>query len=195
MTPKTTKTKRPQLIDQRLVRALGHPTRVEVLDVLTSKTLSPSQIANRLRLPLSNVIHHVKVLKENESVELVRKARRRGAIEHFYRATPKAFIGSPGWRNVPAMFRQVAAGSSLQGFVVKGIEAINKGNLNQEEARFSWLNIVVDEEGKREVAALHDSTIELLMAIHERSLKRFAGQGPEPTPYIVSVAGFEPAGA
>lgn len=194
MPPKTTKTKRPQLIDQRLVRALGHPMRVEVLDALTAKTLSPSQIANRLSLPLSNVIHHVKVLKENESVELVRKARRRGAIEHFYRATPKAFIGSPGWRSVPAMFRQVIADSSLQGFVVKGIEAITKGNLNQEEARFSWLNIVVDEEGKREVAALHDSNIELLMAIHERSLERLAGQETEPTPYIVSVAGFEPAG-
>jgi DNA-binding transcriptional ArsR family regulator len=74
-------------VDQRLIKALGHPVRLRVLDILNARVASPSELAKELEEPLGNVAYHVKILEETGSIELVRTAPVRGALEHFYRAT------------------------------------------------------------------------------------------------------------
>jgi DNA-binding transcriptional ArsR family regulator len=74
-------------VDQRLIKALGHPVRMRVLDILNDRVASPSELAKELGEPLGNVAYHVKILEEAEAIELVRTAPVRGALEHFYRAT------------------------------------------------------------------------------------------------------------
>jgi DNA-binding transcriptional ArsR family regulator len=84
-----------RVIDQRLVRAVAHPLRVEILEVLVGKgEMSPTQIAETLQSKPGNVSYHVNVLRECEVLELVRTEPRRGALEHFYRpaASIRAFI-------------------------------------------------------------------------------------------------------
>jgi len=75
------------LVDQRLIKALGHPVRLRVLDILNARVASPSELAKELNEPLGNIAYHVKILEETGSIELVRTAPVRGALEHFYRAT------------------------------------------------------------------------------------------------------------
>jgi DNA-binding transcriptional ArsR family regulator len=78
-----------QIIDQRLVRAVSHPLRVEVLEALAAgPEMSPTQIAKNLDKKLGNVSYHVNVLKECQVIELVRTRQRRGALEHFFRPVP-----------------------------------------------------------------------------------------------------------
>jgi DNA-binding transcriptional ArsR family regulator len=74
-------------LDPRLIKALGHPVRVRALEVLHQRIASPSELAKELREPLGNVAYHVKILEENDAIELVRTAPVRGALEHFYRAS------------------------------------------------------------------------------------------------------------
>jgi DNA-binding transcriptional ArsR family regulator len=75
-----------RVIDQRLVRAVGHPLRVEILEVLLAQSdRSPTQIAKHLERRLGNVSYHVNVLRDCEVIELVGTRPRRGAIEHFFR--------------------------------------------------------------------------------------------------------------
>ena len=84
-----------RVIDQRLVRAVAHPLRVEILEALVSKgEMSPTEIAAELQSKPGNVSYHVNVLRECEVIELVRTEPRRGALEHYYRpaATIRAFI-------------------------------------------------------------------------------------------------------
>jgi DNA-binding transcriptional ArsR family regulator len=73
-------------LDRRLIKALGHPVRVRALEVLNVRVASPSELAKELGEPLGNVAYHVKILEENDAIELVRTAPVRGALEHFYRA-------------------------------------------------------------------------------------------------------------
>ena len=73
-------------LDRRLIKALGHPVRVRALEVLNTRVASPSELAKELGEPLGNVAYHVKILEENDAIELVRTAPVRGALEHFYRA-------------------------------------------------------------------------------------------------------------
>jgi DNA-binding transcriptional ArsR family regulator len=84
-----------RVIDQRLVRAVAHPLRVEILEVLVGKgEMSPTQIADTLQSKPGNVSYHVNVLRDCEVLELVRTEPRRGALEHYYRpaASIRPFI-------------------------------------------------------------------------------------------------------
>lgn len=185
---------KPPLLDQRLVRALGHPLRVEILNRLTEEVLSPKLLADALAWPLSHVSYHVRILEENDAVELVRQEQRRGAVEHFFRATAHSFIGSPGWRRVPGLFLGLVGSASLLSFTEKAIAAIQRGKLEDERSAFVWMPIVVDRAGREEVAKIRDEAVADLLAVQAKSKRRLARMGGLGIQYIVGVAGFEAAG-
>jgi len=71
-----------------VVKALNHPLRVEILELLCCEgEMSPRKISASLGQPISAVAYHVKVLShECELLELVKEVPKRGATEHFYRS-------------------------------------------------------------------------------------------------------------
>ncbi len=71
--------------DPRVVRALAHPLRVQILAALERRTASPNELAEELEAPLGNVSYHVRQLASAGLVRLVRETPRRGAVEHYYR--------------------------------------------------------------------------------------------------------------
>jgi DNA-binding transcriptional ArsR family regulator len=76
----------PESADQRLLVALRHPMRRQVLRVLQDyEPFSPRQISDELCEPLPNVSYHVRVLDEYGAVELVDIEPMRGPIQHFYK--------------------------------------------------------------------------------------------------------------
>ncbi|HEY5976744.1 MAG TPA: helix-turn-helix domain-containing protein [Solirubrobacterales bacterium] len=78
---------------QRLARANTHPLRISVMEVMemdSGRTLSPSDLSYELRVPLSNVNYHVTELLRSGLIELARERQVRGATEHFYRVIDHA---------------------------------------------------------------------------------------------------------
>ncbi len=74
-------------VDTRVVKALGHPTRVRILNVLRDRELaSPVELSGELGVPLGTIGYHVRRLEQLGFIELARRTQRRGAIEHHYRA-------------------------------------------------------------------------------------------------------------
>jgi len=73
--------------DQRLLRALAHPLRAKALSLFAEGTVSPVQIAKQLDVDVSHIAYHIRVLRKLGFIELVETRQRRGALEHFYRAT------------------------------------------------------------------------------------------------------------
>ncbi|HET6997718.1 MAG TPA: hypothetical protein VFI03_03935, partial [Solirubrobacterales bacterium] len=102
-----------QRIDLRLVKALAHPLRHDILEVLAVEVASPTELSDKLSTGLSDVAYHVRVLDRCGCLELVDTAPRRGATEHFYRALPKTSISHPAWRRVP---RALLGDVTLHGF-------------------------------------------------------------------------------
>jgi DNA-binding transcriptional ArsR family regulator len=103
-------------LDRRLIKALGHPVRVRALEILNARVASPSELAKELGEPLGNVAYHVKILEENDAIELVRTAPVRGALEHFYRASVNTQIAQAaldldeeGYREVVDLVASVVA--------------------------------------------------------------------------------------
>jgi hypothetical protein len=141
-------------IDQRLVKAVAHPLRARILAVLTQRVASPAQMTQEFDEILSRVSYHVNVLLEYKCIELVGTRPRRGAVEHFYRGTPRAYLDIPEWLQLP--------------------------------------EVVVDEEGSREIAAIMAETMSRIHEAQEKSAERLVKARAKGTPATAAAAGFEP---
>lgn len=74
--------------DNELLIALRHPLRRQILRTMaTQDPISPRQISDELREPLSNVSYHVRVLADCGAVTLVDTEPVRGSMQHFYSST------------------------------------------------------------------------------------------------------------
>ncbi len=73
--------------DPRLERALAHPLRAKALPLFGERPMSPNQVAKQLGVDVANLAYHVRMLRKLGCIELVETKQRRGAVEHFYRAT------------------------------------------------------------------------------------------------------------
>jgi hypothetical protein len=77
-----------------IARKEMHPLRLRILEHLLlgepGAVASPNELSKELDAPLGNVSYHVGKLHEQGLLELVKTEPRRGAVEHFYGATPIA---------------------------------------------------------------------------------------------------------
>lgn len=103
----------PAAIDQRLVRAISHPLRVQILEILSERVASPNDLSEELGVELTHVAYHTRTLDRCGCLELVDTAKRRGATEHFYKAAPGAFLSwmpleldRRGWEEVTRIVGQ-----------------------------------------------------------------------------------------
>jgi DNA-binding transcriptional ArsR family regulator len=55
--------------DQQLARALTHPLRARLFEEVGQRPLSPSELAAILKVPLSKIAYHSRVLEEAGGVE------------------------------------------------------------------------------------------------------------------------------
>jgi DNA-binding transcriptional ArsR family regulator len=185
---------REDIIDQRLVRALAHPLRVEILQILNEREASPHDLAVLTEHPLGNVAYHTRVLEECGCVELVGTARRRGAIEHYFRAKPRPFIGREDWSKVPRSLRGGVSEATLRCFVERVVNAIEAGKIDgREDTTLSWMSMAVDEIGWVQVAEILEEAMAKLQRVHSQSRERVEIGGGDLLPVVVGLAAFESA--
>jgi DNA-binding transcriptional ArsR family regulator len=187
----------PEPIDQRLVMSVAHPLRIKILEALTDHVSSPNTVAEKLDENLPIVAYHTRALGKLGALELVDTARRRGAIEHFYKATPRAFVGDPSWRNVPPSLLGGVSAATLQTFLDKAIDALEAGTLDgRDDTVFRWMPLSLDEEGWKEVVAIMEEATKLMLAAHLRSQDRLGESGGQGAfAAVVGQAACETAGS
>lgn len=185
---------RPEAIDQRLVKALAHPLRVQILEVLSERVASPNLIAEELDTGLSHVAYHTRTLDSCGCIELVETAQRRGATEHYYKAKPHAFIGDRDWRKVPRSIRGGVTAASLQTFMDKAVAALEAGTIDdRDDTTLSWMPVHLDEEGWREVTSILAEATERILKAQAAADRRAEGSERDDRVIsaVVALANFE----
>src|ERR1044071_2104655 len=161
---------RPEVIDQRLVRALSHPLRIKILEALTERVASPIRLSDALDAGLSHVAYHTRALDKCGCLELVDTAQRRGATEHFYKAAPHSFIGDRIWRRVPRALLGGVSGATLQSFMDRAVAALEAGTIDsREDTTLYWTPVLLDQQGWDEVTATMVETVDKVLAIQDES--------------------------
>lgn len=186
------KAKRRGGVDQRLVKALAHELRVEILTILNERIASPNELAKELDEGLSQVSYHVKVLKDYECIRLVKTEPRRGAVEHYYRATSRPFVSDRGWQQIPPTVR---AGLSaelmelIQGDVVRALE---EGTFEaREDVHMTRTLMLLDDKGWRDLTRTLSAALDSVSKIQDESSARLRKSGEEGISVSVSLLGFE----
>ncbi|MGN6203103.1 MAG: ArsR/SmtB family transcription factor [Solirubrobacterales bacterium] len=163
----------PEGITQQLAKALAHPLRVRILSSLHKGISSPNQLAQELGEPLGNVSYHVKTLLEYDCVELVKTEPRRGAVEHFYRATDKAFLSDSDWAKIPASARKGISGSILESIGQSATEAMAEGTLDaRSDSHLSDTPLQLDKQGWKDLNKALTETVDKAAAIQKEASKR-----------------------
>src|SRR3954447_12839603 len=119
--------------EARIAKALAHPLRARILQRLGERVASPGDLAPELGAPLGVVSSHVRMLRDYDCVELVRPEPRRGALQHFYRATARPNLDTEQWRTLPAGLRKQLSGATLQQLVGDLAAAAHAGQLEDPE--------------------------------------------------------------
>ena len=162
----------------RLIKAIAHPLRHRILIQLNERQASPSVLAKDLGEPLGNVSYHVKILLENDVIELVDTKPVRGAIEHIYRATARPFFDDEHWARLPLSLRRAIFDASLQKAWEHVVEAAKDDGLDDPETHISWTPLDLDARGYADVVALMADTLERVLEIQSEAAGRLAEQSP-----------------
>lgn len=165
----------PEGITQQLAKALAHPLRVRILAALHRGISSPNQLSQELGEPLGNISYHVKTLLELDCIELVKTEPRRGAVEHFYRATKRAFFSDEDWAKIPISARQGIAGVTLEAMGKDATTALVEGTLNgRTDSHITRSPLVLDEQAWRELNEVLKETLERANEIQEEAATRLS---------------------
>src|SRR3954466_11840430 len=119
--------------EARIAKALAHPLRARILQRLGDRVASPGDLAVELGAPLGVVFYHVRMLRDYECVELVRTEPRRGALQHFYKATARPNLDENQWRTLPSGLRRELTGETIQDLVNDFAAAADTGQLEDPE--------------------------------------------------------------
>jgi DNA-binding transcriptional ArsR family regulator len=182
----------PEGITQQLAKALAHPLRVRILTSLHKGVSSPNQLSQELGEPLGNVSYHVKTLLEYDCVELVKTEPRRGAVEHFYRATERAFFSNSDWEKIPASARKGISGSLLEMIGHDASAALIAGTIDaRTDSHLSRTPLVVDDKGWAELNSLLSETLDRAIEIQAESATRLSDEKTDPIAIKLAILNFE----
>jgi hypothetical protein len=174
------KTKKKDGVEQIVAKAFAHPLRVQILIILNERVASPNLLAQELDQSLNLVAYHVRVLEKYDCIELVDTKQRRGATEHFYRATRRQFLSDAEWARMPQSLRPGLSGAMLKSMFDDIEEAVKSGTFDEKEDRhLTRTPLVVDKEGWGQVNALLLETYDKVMEIQSGSHARLAKSGDQ----------------
>jgi Helix-turn-helix domain len=162
-------------VEQVVAKAFAHPLRVQILIILNERVASPNLLAQELDQSLNLVAYHVRVLEKYDCIELVDTKQRRGATEHFYRATRRQFLSDEEWSRMPEVLKPAVSGAILQSMFGDIEEAVKAGTMDElDDGHLSRTPMIVDKEGWEATAALLNETFEKLLEIQTQSSERLA---------------------
>jgi DNA-binding transcriptional ArsR family regulator len=174
------KTKKKEGVEQIVAKAFAHPLRVQILIILNERVASPNLLSQELDQSLNLVAYHVRVLEKYDCIELVDTKQRRGATEHFYRATRRQFLTDSEWSRMPASLRPGLSGAMLKALFDDIDEAVSGETFDElEDRHLSRTPMVVDKQGWADTASLLAETLDRVLEIQAEAGERLATSGED----------------
>jgi len=180
----------------RLSKVFADPLRMKILAECNMREMSPKLFYKEFGGgSLSRVSRAFDVLAEYGWLEQTRTetgGKRRGAVEHFYRATESAVFDEELWPEVPGSMKALVSWRILETFTAKVKEAMEAGTMDARGDRhFSWMPLRLDLQGWKNVIAKVDAIFHWLFQEQEEANLRMAESGEKPIPMTVALAAFE----
>jgi DNA-binding transcriptional ArsR family regulator len=174
------------------VKSLAHELRAEILMILTERMASPNELSELLDEGLSQVSYHVGVLKDYGRIKLVKTEPRRGAVEHYYRATIDTLLPAKVWRGAKGL-RTVIGGGLASDLFDDLAEAADAQKLTEEDSHIHRIPLLLDGKGHENVSAIVERATQEVEREQRESSSRVTkakGKRVEITAYTFGVLAF-----
>jgi DNA-binding transcriptional ArsR family regulator len=183
-----------RIIDECIAKALGNSFRQQILWILNERVASPSEIAVELGESLNRVCHHIAVLEKAACIELAYVKAVGNRLQHFYKATSRAFLDGADWPSVPESVKEGMRATLLRNVLEDAINAVVEGTYDARDgSHMSWTPMILDELGLEEMAEVLEDSLLRVMAVQETAKERLISSGAAGTPYTVSILGYPSA--
>lgn len=138
-------------LDEKLAKAMGHPSRSQIISYLEKNGVSsPKEMAQAglAEGKLPNVAYHVRILEEYGCVELVEEEPVRGSTAHYYRATTRMLLDIDAWRKLNKSTKKAVSIVAVQETIETVSEAMEQDTFDSfDERNVMNLRRQVDREG------------------------------------------------
>lgn len=135
-----------------LYKMMGNPLRTRIIMALGNREASPKELAEILDEDFQRVCGQVRYLKRNGFIEMVDEDRRRGGVQHFYKAVVRPRVEADDWEHLPEFARRSNSAVILQEIVGDLRAALLSGDFDAHRHRALLQKpMVVDEQGMREL--------------------------------------------
>jgi DNA-binding transcriptional ArsR family regulator len=185
---------KPGLIDDRVLAAISHPTRMRAMNVFWEREASPREIAVEIGEPLNNVTYHVNQLVDLEWIELVAQRPARGGrvVEHFYRAVTNSRFDDTELDRLGTEEKTILDLTIMKLIAGDLSEALLSGSYFElDDNQLTRIPMLVDADGWNETKEILDRALDELMAVREIVANRVAANGEETFPTRVNVIQFK----
>jgi DNA-binding transcriptional ArsR family regulator len=185
---------KPGLIDDRVLAAISHPTRMRAMNVFWEREASPREIAAEIGEPLNNVTYHVNQLVDLEWIELVAERPARGGrvVEHFYRAVTNSRFDDTELDRLGTEEKTILDLTIMKLMAGDLSEALLSGSYFElDDNQLTRIPMLVDADGWNETKEILDRALDELMAVRETVANRVAANGEETFPTRVNVIQFK----
>jgi DNA-binding transcriptional ArsR family regulator len=161
-----------EIKDPRLVKALAHPLRVNILSALEHRVASPSELAEELEVPLPNLSYHIRMLVQLDLLKLVKTRPRRGAIEHYYQAKAPVAVSDKAWGEVPSLVKEALVTASLRQTGQSVEAAATRGGFDSPEAHLTRQGLKLDSKAFKDLSKKARELYEYAQQLQKEAEKR-----------------------
>lgn len=175
-------------VDTRVVKALGHPTRVRILTILRDRELvSPVELSHELGVPLGTVGYHVRRLESLGFIELAKRTQRRGAVEHHYRARQVLQERAAAPAAATVEHSSTGRGAEAVLYARAAQAALGRGGFDAGTAQADRRVLGLDAQGRAELEGALAGWQATLERIADDSARRIGRAGEPPAHACVAV--------
>jgi DNA-binding transcriptional ArsR family regulator len=180
----------------RVSKLFGDPLRIKIVYELSMRPMSPKEFFMEFGGgSLSRVSRHFKTLRDYDWIELIDEksgGRRRGAVEHFYKATGPAVFDEAIWADLPETFKEEITWQVFATYAERVKEAMEAGTIDaRPERHLTWSSARYDEVGWKRILAKTNELYDLIAEEQEAANQRMTESGEEPIPVVVGLSVFE----
>lgn len=175
--------------------------RLKIVSELYMREMSPTRFYEEFGGgSISRVTRNFERLAEAGWLEYIRKegpgGRRRGGVEHFYRATALAYFDAETWALLPYSIRVAFSWNSFKQIAARLRTAIEAGWVDpRSSGGLTSESVSLDRVGWTNVVEAIRAHFEFIFDEQKASALRFARSGEEPIRASVVQIAFEPSAA
>ena len=178
--------------DQKLIKALSFPLREAIFRLVSERgPISPVEISRESDENVTNVSHHMSVLKQLECVEEFETRQRRGATEHLYIATRKPWLKAPDLEGLSAAAQESMIGKAFELAVQDWVTALEAGTVGRDSNYVVARDrLLLDGRAYTKVREIIDRALEEIAEAEAESTKRRGESSEEGIKTAVSLMCF-----